>query len=157
VYHRILVPLDGSRRAEAILPHAVELAKRFAAEVLLLQVIEPLPLVTSVGVPVPVMPVAEMNELVDRVTAYLVGIADSLHAQEVKARPLVVEGKIVDRIIGTAEEEGADLIAIASHGRGGLAKLFYGSVASALLQHANQPLLMVRSPDGERELSHLGA
>lgn len=148
MYRRILVPLDGSQRAEAILPHVIELAQCFAAEVIVLRVIEPLPPVTTPGMPVPSMPVAAMDELTDIANSYLAGIADALRSQSVEVRPLVTEGKVVDQIIKAADEEGADLIAIASHGRGGLAQLFYGSVASALLQHTSQPLLMVRSRNG---------
>jgi nucleotide-binding universal stress UspA family protein len=149
VYRTILVPLDGSQRAEAILPHVVDMAKSFVAEVILIQVVEPLPPVISPGVPVAVVPVAEVNERTAAALAYLSGIEEQLRQQGVDGRSLVPYGKVVDKIIDAANESHADLIAIASHGRGGLAKLFYGSVASALLQHANQPLLMVRSRNSE--------
>lgn len=145
MYNKILVPLDGSSRAEAILPYVVALAGPFAAEVVLIQVIEPLPQVTTPGVPVPSLPVADINELTTAAEAYLSGIKDQLNQQGLRVRVLAPYGPVVDEIIAAADREKVDLIAIASHGRGGLARLFYGSVASALLQHANQPLLLVRS------------
>jgi nucleotide-binding universal stress UspA family protein len=147
MYRTILVPLDGSQRAEAILPHVVEVAKRFAAEVILLQVVEPT--VISPGVPVAILLADDVNEHTAAAQAYLAGIQDQLRQQGIHARSLVPNGNVVDQIIAAANEEQADLVAIASHGRGGLAQLFYGSVASALLQHSNQPLLMVRSRAGE--------
>jgi len=148
MYRTILVPLDGSQRAEAILPHVIEMAKHFAAEVILLQVVEP-PSVISPGVPVAVVPAVNVNELRATAQAYLAGIQEQLRRQGIRARSLVPYGEVIDEIIATANGKQADLVAIASHGRGGLAQLFYGSVASALLQHANQPLLMVRSRTGE--------
>lgn len=149
MYSKILVPLDGSPRAEAILPHVVALARALSAEVVLAQVIEPLPQVTAPGEPVPALPVAAIHELTAAAEAYLSGIAGQLGQQGLRVRSLVPYGPVVEQIIAAAEQAGVDLIAIASHGRGGLAQLFYGSVASALLQRAGRPLLMVRSRDAE--------
>lgn len=145
MYAKILVPLDGSPRAEAIFPHVVALARALSAEVVLIQVIELLPQITSPGELMPSLPVAAINELTASAEAYLAEIKDQLSQQGLSVRWLVPYGLVVDQIIAAAEQENADLIAIASHGRGGLAQLFYGSVASALLQRAGQPLLMVRS------------
>lgn len=142
MYSRILVPLDGSPRAEAILPHVIALARAFSAEVVLAQVIEPLPQVTAPGEPMQALPVAAINELTAAAEAYLSGIADQLGQQGLRVRSLAPYGPVVEQIIAAAEQEAADLIAIASHGRGGLAQLFYGSVAAALLQRAGRPLLL---------------
>jgi len=147
MYSKILVPLDGSERAEAILPYVRELAGRLSAELVLVRVIEPQPHVTAPGEPVPYAPVADINELTVAAEAYLAGITDQLGQQGLRVRVLVPYGPVVDEIIAAADQEGADLIAIASHGRGGLARLFYGSVANALLQRVSQPLLLVRSRD----------
>ncbi len=145
MYSKILVPLDGSPRAEAILPYVGELARSLSAEVVLVQVIETLPQVTTPGELAPSRPVAEIDELTAAAETYLTGIKDPLRLQGLSVRHLVPYGRVVDQIIAAADQEAVDLIAIASHGRGGLAQLFYGSVASALLQRVDQPLLMVRS------------
>jgi nucleotide-binding universal stress UspA family protein len=50
-------------------------------------------------------------------------------------------------ILDVAAKENADLIALASHGRSGLARVFYGSVASAILQRADRPLLLIRAQE----------
>lgn len=147
MYSKILVPLDGSRRAEAILPHVTALAQVFSAEVVLVQVIEPLPQVIAPGELMPALPVVAVDELTARAEAYLAEVKVRLGQQGLAARALVPYGPVVDQILTAAEQEKVDLIAIASHGRGGLAQIFYGSVASALLQRAAQPLLMVRSRD----------
>lgn len=57
----------------------------------------------------------------------------------------IAQGPVVETIINVAEKEKADLIAIASHGRTGLSRVFYGSVASGLLHSIDRPLLLVRS------------
>ena len=145
MYNKILVPLDGSRRAEAILPYVGELARSLSAEVVLIQVIEPLPEITAPGEIMPALPAAEIDELTANAAAYLAGIKDQLCQQGLHVRTLVPYGPVVEQIIAAANREAVDLIAIASHGRGGLARLFYGSVAAALLQRVDQPLLMVRS------------
>lgn len=147
MYNRILVPLDGSLRAEAILPHVARLAGCFSAEVVLVQVIEPLPEVTTPGVPALSLPIADINEHTAAAETYLAAIKDQLCQQGLRVRVLVPYGQVVDQIIAMADQEEVDLIAIASHGRGGLAQLFYGSVASALLRRVDQPLLMVRARD----------
>jgi nucleotide-binding universal stress UspA family protein len=103
----------------------------------------------SPGVPSLSVNVAALDELTTCARGYLGRLADRLCSEGVQTRTVVSHGQVVNQIMGTADEERADLIAIASHGRGGIAKLFYGSVASALLQHANQPLLMVRSRDSK--------
>lgn len=60
-------------------------------------------------------------------------------------RVRVVHGLIVETIIVSAESENADLIAIASHGRSVLSRVFYGSVAVGILHRADRPLLVIRS------------
>jgi len=63
----------------------------------------------------------------------------------IEAQARVVHGPVVEAIIDVAEREGADLIAMASHGRNGLAWVFYGSVAAGVLQRVNRLLLLIRS------------
>ncbi|MCB0075487.1 MAG: universal stress protein, partial [Caldilineaceae bacterium] len=62
-------------------------------------------------------------------------------------KKVVEQGPIVRTILDVAERENADLIAMASHGRSGLARVFYGSVAAGVLQSADRPLLIVRAQD----------
>jgi nucleotide-binding universal stress UspA family protein len=61
----------------------------------------------------------------------------------------VTYGPVVEGIINLAEKEGVDLIALASHGRGGLSRVFYGSVAAGLLHRVDRPLLIIRSRETE--------
>jgi nucleotide-binding universal stress UspA family protein len=143
VYKLILVPLDGSRRAEAILPHIVELAGRSAAEVLLLHVLEPTtPRTTPQGT---LLDIAEVEREAEAAESYLAGLQSTLRERGITGRREIAYGPVVETITGVAERENVDLVAMASHGRSGLARVFYGSVAAGILHRLDRPLLLVRA------------
>lgn len=145
LYTNILVPLDGSPFAESTLPHAAALAGKFACQITLVTVFEP-----------PYVYQAHLNG--DD------GVLDDIHQgairqasdylEEVKSR-LVAEGLSVDielmegdnipsLILETAEESGADLIVISTHGRTGLGQWRFGSVAQRVARHAPVPVVLVQ-------------
>jgi nucleotide-binding universal stress UspA family protein len=147
MYKTILVPLDGSRRAEAILPQVEEIAHCFKAKVLFLQVIEPIFVYTGMHGYVGDAGLEEnTREIhVQRAKDYLAGISGEFREKGIQAKLFVEEGPVVSTIINIAEREGTDLIAMASHGRTGLSHVFYGSVAAGVLHLVNRPLLLVRA------------
>jgi nucleotide-binding universal stress UspA family protein len=145
MYNTILVPLDGSLRAEAVLRHVEELAHRFQAVVVLLRVVDMGPPIGAVEKAYSMLRRQELEQRTSEANAYLAGIQGELREKGIEARALVVSGPVVEAIIRTAEREGADLIALASHGRSGLSQVFYGSVAAGVLQHVDRPLLLIRS------------
>jgi nucleotide-binding universal stress UspA family protein len=149
MYHTILVPLDGSKRAEAILPHVEELAHCAHAKVVFLQVIEPYPVIPSPEGSRPALDQLELERPTREAEAYLTVLRGEFREKGIQAREYVVHGAVVETIINIAEREGADLIAMASHGRSGLARVFYGSVAAGVLQRVDRPLLIIRSPGHE--------
>ena len=146
MYKTILVPLDGSPLAETILPHVEELAGLCGASVIFLNVIE-LPHIIDKGATYEGLPqktAADVETQVAEARRYL----DELTAREtaggLQVRGQVEYGPIVATILRVAAEDAADLIAMASHGRGGLADVYYGSVAAGILQRIDRPLLIVR-------------
>ncbi|MFP3852947.1 MAG: universal stress protein [Anaerolineales bacterium] len=145
MYKRILVPLDGSARAEQILPHVEELALRFESEVILLRVIEPDSVYTDFAQIQFDLQAIERKE--NEAESYLAAKRDELKKMDIPVRVYRKLGDVVLAIIEIARAEEVDLIALASHGRSGLARVFYGSVASALLQRIDRPLLLIRSGD----------
>ena len=145
MYNTILVPLDGSKRAETILCHVEDLAERYGAEVILLQVVEPLPLVVGVQGASMALPQQELDQRRKQAQSYLAARQGELREKGIEARTCVAYGPVVEAIIDSAEREGADLIAIASHGRSGLSRVFYGSVAAGVLHRVDRPLLLIRS------------
>ena len=148
MYNTILVPVDGSERAEKILAHAEDLAKRYGATIVFLQVIGPVPLTMRLETSFVILQ-EEFEHQVKRAKAYLAALQRDFHEKGIETRTCIDQGPVVDAIINAAEREGADLIAIASHGRSGLSQVFYGSVAAGVLHRADRPLLLIRSRDGE--------
>lgn len=146
---RILVPLDGSTLAEQILPYARKLAALFDAELLLLRVVDAL--IVPQG-----MPYAELYRLDDDTlaqqhtdaTAYLERVAAQLRTwgSRVSAQVISAETPAL-AILDIARSGGADLIAVATHGRGGLARMVMGSVADKLLRGCSLPMLILRPAD----------
>jgi len=149
MYSTILVPLDGSKRAEAILPHAEELAQRFNAKVVLLQVLEPLPAIVGPEGAYINLRQEDLEQRIEQAQEYLAALQGTFHEKDIEARTQVVQGPVVEGIIRTADREHADLIALASHGRSGLSQVFYGSVAAGILHRVDRPLLLIRSRDDE--------
>jgi nucleotide-binding universal stress UspA family protein len=143
MYNKILVPLDGSKRAEAILPHVEYLARCHKAKVVFLQVIEPRPLIVD-GVSVG-PDLVEYEEHHKTAQAYMNNRQNKFREHGIETKIILVSGPVVEEIINAAEREEIDLIAMASHGRTGLARVFYGSVAAGLLHRIDRPLLLIRS------------
>ena len=123
MYSIILVPLDGSRRAEAILRHVGDLAGRCGATVIFLRVVEPVPLSVGLKGAYTVLR-EEFERRTKQAESYLAALQGEYHEKGNEVRIHVVHGSAVEAIIKTAEREGADLIAMASHGRTGLPRVF---------------------------------
>ena len=145
MYATILVPLDGSRRAEAIMPHAKTLATCFGAKVIILQVVEPAYIPSDPASYLPELE-SELNEHRKREAEnYLLSWKQRLSSQEIEAEVKVEIGPIVETIIKVSQEENVDLIAMASHGRSGFSRVIYGSVANGVLQKIDRPIFLIRS------------
>ncbi len=149
MYKTILVPLDGSDLAESVLPHVEELAMLFKSTVVLLHVME---LPHLVGLPkgdiydsLPQMTPAEVNDQMGEARHYLDRLVERMDKEGISARGVVEYGPVVTTIMRVARQLEVELIAMASHGRGGLTDVYYGSVAGGVLQRIDRPLLIVRA------------
>ena len=146
MYKEILVPLDGSELAEAAVPHAVELAKAFNASVTLLSVVEPVGVHAQPGAIGPVISVAlNIEEEMDRIREYLHGVAERYKDYNVEIKKVVREGDPASIICDYAHETNADLIVMSTHGRSGIQRWVYGSVADRVLRAAKIPVLLIRA------------
>ena len=157
MYGKILVPLDGSKLAEVVLPYVQELARRFNSEVTLIQVIAPLSKLVAETMPAGLEPTGAAAAIGleaasealkaerEGARSYLEGAVGRLKAQEIKVRAEVVEGVAGDTIVEYAHRREMDLIAMSTHGRSGLRRLVYGSVADQVLRRAGTPVLLIRS------------
>jgi nucleotide-binding universal stress UspA family protein len=152
MYQTLLVPLDGSPRAESILPHVENLAMRFKSKVFFLQVVEP-PLQfvnpslyeTTIQTDIIHEYLIDFKRKKEEISAYLASIQEGFHKKGIEAKILVEQGVVVETVITVAQRENADLIAIASHGRSGLSRVFYGSVAAGIMQKIDRPILIIRT------------
>lgn len=137
MFTRILVPLDGSPLAEAILPEVVDLARLHGAEVLLLRValVHALPGVDQTEAQV---------RAVEEAEGYLAEIERRIAAQGLPVRGAVRYGHAVEEILDHAQSQRADLIAMSTHGRSGIQRLMLGSVAEAVVRAAPVPVLLLR-------------
>ena len=143
MYERVLIPVDGSDLAEAILPFAEKVAGPVDAEVLLLTVVEPLSpgeAMAAAGVMAP--DTLLMREMEAR--AYVAKLAARLGDKGLRARALVRLGVPATEIAAAAADQGADLIAMTTRGRSGLGRIVFGSVAETVLRNASVPVLMFR-------------
>ncbi len=147
----ILVPLDGSELAESVLPHVEALAKQRDAElvdVVLLRVCEyPIvPLDYAEGIPV------GWDKQLEQATArckqvaaqYLAGVEKRLKDIGLSVKSEVLEGKPADEIADYAKRNPFNLIVMATHGRSGISRWAYGSVAEKLVAGVTCPLFLVR-------------
>ncbi len=145
MYKTILVPLDGSKRAEMILPHVEEIARRYGAKVIFLQIFEdPIMSFNDEVIDIPKYH-RERDRKTKEVESYLAGLEGEFKEKNIRAKKIVSCGAVVQSILNTAENESADLIAMTSHGWGRLYRVFYGSVAAGVLHRVDRPLLIIRS------------
>ncbi len=145
MYQKILVPLDGSKRAEAILSHVEHLVKGNNAKAILLKVEEETILLGRDEVIDVEKYRKNYENRIELSKAYLETLKNTLSEKGIDAVTQIAYGSVVRAILKVASETNSNLIALATHGFGGLAKVSYGSVAAGLLQAADIPILLIRS------------
>jgi nucleotide-binding universal stress UspA family protein len=145
MFKKILVVLDGSGLAQAVLSYVEELAWKFESEVLLLSVVTPVQDLLMMEF-MPHFQEADREMLMERARAYLSGVRGELRARNIAVEMMVAEGNPPATILDVAERERVDLIAMTAHGRTGLSLWDFGSVADKVMRRAPCPVLLVRSP-----------
>lgn len=143
-FKRIVVPLDGSTLAEQILPRVLQLAKLEEAEITLLNILVP-ESHSQKEIVDPSVPWWDKD--ISQAQAYLSHVATRLRRRGVTVTTDIVIAENVASAIGDfASREKADMIAIATHGRGGLARMLRGSVADTIM-HSGRMSMLVFKPD----------
>lgn len=143
---RILVPLDGSRQAEAVLPVALAMASLFDASLALRRVVLPVALMTSPPASFPAGIDTELTAIEQRrAQAYLDRLVEQLRGVGARVSGAAVLGRAVfETILTTAQERGPGMVALATRGRGGLRRMLLGSVADKLVRRGDLPVLVTR-------------
>ncbi len=145
----ILVPLDGSALAEAVIPLVTDLARSCGASVTLARVV-PFPGGVYFGSPyVPLVSPNTFDRAVEEARAaaraYLLSVAERLGAAGVAVETIVHDGEPASRLLSLMNVERYDLIVAATHGRTGVKRWILGSVAERLIEASHTPVLLVRS------------
>jgi len=142
VYKRVLVPLDGSPLSENVLPFLTEIAGPLDMTIMLLRVLEPVQLAPVDGGPG--IAVEDLEGRRRDANEYLAPLAIGLRARGIDTTSTVRVGRAEDEIVAAARDGSADLIAMSTHGRSGLGRLLFGSVAEQVLRHADVPVFLMR-------------
>lgn len=145
MYTRILIPLDGSKPAEKVLPYARYLAGRFKIPIELFAVFD----IAEMGAQMSTEKAQFLDTMVEdgvrRSTVYLQGVASTFPDADVKCT--VAKAQAADAIIERGEADPAMLITMATHGRSGLNRFLLGSIAEKVLRGTANALLLVRATE----------
>ncbi|RMF93751.1 MAG: universal stress protein [Nitrospinota bacterium] len=143
-YETILVPLDGSAVAEAILPEVEKLAAAFHSRISLLRV--------AYAHTIPgVDPTEAQVAVVEEAESYLQEIAERLKEKGFSVDTHVRYGDGAEEILDHAMHNDIDLVAMSTHGRSGVKRWVLGSVAEKVLRHSAKPIFLVRAPSPVQE------
>jgi len=151
---KVLVPLDGSKQSEAVLPYIENLASKIKPKVSLLNVVEPPYYIYPYGegmgyyggegivrVPYTEEEIKPLKEVAEK---YIKSVSEKLTAESIKTSYGVRVGSAGEEIIKAEEEIHPDIVAMSTHGHSGFGRWENGSVTDKVLHHGNTPLLLVR-------------
>ena len=142
---RVLAPTDFSDRADVAVKYAVELAAKFDAELILLNIIPDTALVLPDAVMPTPLPIGDLGQLTDAAKAGLANLVKSLGLEGRRVRQEVRVGPPAAEIIAAATDLKADVVCVGTHGRTGLAHMLLGSVAERIVRESPCPVLTVRA------------
>ena len=145
MYEAILVPLDGSKTAEKVLPYARYLAGKFKVPVELLAVVDVVEIASHMTSEKVHFLDTIIEDAVQHSTTYLRGVATTIAGTNVRCS--VEKGRAEDTIIEKAATDKTMLITMATHGRSGLNRFLLGSIAEKVLRGTVNPLLLIRAGD----------
>ena len=159
LFRRVLIPLDGSTMAEEVLEHVVALGTPAATVYTLLTVIVPLPLLAhSYPTSESFIDRSGIERQREEAAAYLSRTAEKLSKSGARAEVRVVGNQgPAHGILDEAEAQHVDLIALSTHGHGGLARLLLGSVADKVVRGATVPMLIYRTERARADSPELGS
>lgn len=145
MFQRILVPLDGSKAAEQVFPHVIELARAFSSEVISIGVCEP-----------------EESEYGHICHVYMNNQADILKSKigddtATRVKSVVLSGRPAEEILSYAKKNDVSLIVMASHGRSGIKPWSLGSTVDKVLHKVAVPLLIIRATEQQLQPDKTGA
>jgi nucleotide-binding universal stress UspA family protein len=143
---KIVCPTDFSEPAYEVFKIARELATQFSAEMLLVHVVSPLPMMHGGAAPTGFHIPTVLEELQESAKNSLEKIRLEKLPGDIRAQTFVIHGRPAHEIVQLAEKEKADIIVIATHGESGWQRFVFGSVAEKVVRSAECPVLTIRAP-----------
>ena len=147
LFKKALVPLDGSKESEAIIPYIGELASKLKTEVVLFHVVAPVQF--FYGIPgeasTQLYGPDEIDKILEKRKDYLDTLGAGLKEKGIKTSSRVVVGEPAKDIISKADEIHADVVAMSTHGHSGIDRWTLGSTADKVLHGGNTPIMLVRA------------
>lgn len=144
MFKRILVPLDGSPRAERALPVAARLARASGGSIVLVQVVHPPFDYGLYLTQQSVLIEQDITEIITQATHYLTSLAQSDELEGIGIQVETLCGSVAPTLLTCAQSRGADLIVLCSHGYTGFQHWVLGSIADGVIRHTPVPVLIVR-------------
>ena len=138
MFQSILVPLDGSKLAEAILPEVEELAALLKARLHLV-------MVSRVNVLPGLDPTDAQVRVIHRAQEYLEKLEEQLSVRNIDMEPHAPYGDPAEKILEICRRHDIDLIAMSTHGRSGIGRWLLGSIADKVVRHSEKPVLLLRA------------
>jgi len=153
ILSKILVPLDGSKEGEAVIPYIEELVSKIGGEIIFFQVLALAYHVHISGDAAVQVPYTEkeMEPLKMSAQSYLKKMGSKLKERGIPTKYEVKVGAAGYEIIKLADEINADLVAMSTHGRSSIGRLVFGSITERVVRSGNTPVLLVRSPGASIE------
>jgi universal stress protein A len=142
-FKRIVCPTDFSEPACKAIKAAGELAEKFSAELILMHVVGPVPVLETPTGLAGFDVAAYQQELSASAASSLQMRLEKHVPSSVAARTVVVHGEAAHEIVRVANEEDADLIVVSTHGESGWRHRIFGSVAEKVIRHAQCPILTI--------------
>jgi nucleotide-binding universal stress UspA family protein len=144
MYRKILIPTDGSRLADYAAHTAIQCAKAWGSELVVLSVAQLYPLVAA-GEGMIMMPEGEINQLIDEARVRTDQVVEMARKEGINCTGITeVSAEPWEQIIRTAQEQHCDLVFMGSHGRRGISRLVAGSQTQQVLAHSHIPVLVLR-------------
>ena len=144
---KIICPTDFSEPSFEGLKTAVELSEKYSAELIILYVVSPAPIVAGVGAPTALYYPIVSEEMEDHAENLLENVKTNMIPNHINCRTMIIHGQPAVRIAEVAQKNGANIIVMATHGQSGWQRFISGSVTERVVRMASCPVLAVPAPN----------
>lgn len=145
-FQRILCPTDFSPAAYEALKAAASLALDYSSELLVVNVVEPMPVYTMADTVPPTYLRQYMADMKAASREQMNNLVNKVIFAKIRVKPLIESGPPADRIVEAADRKRADLIVIATHGHSGWRRFVFGSVTERVIKSTTKPVLIIQPP-----------